>query len=353
MKTLFCILMIILNESGDVMNANTMRLKELNTEKVRFTMRTGSIWTKSLLAKSTGLSVATCGNVLKDLLDSGEILEVEQGDSTGGRPSRQFEYNKDFGYLLLLYIRVEKGVKSMHYRISNLIGEVVDTYDQVFEQIGVSEIEATIEDVVAKYDRLKAISVGIPAVIKEGVASNITDFYELSEVDLQDYLQKQFKLPVSIENDVNVVAIGYFSANDFEEVDSIAYIYYPQDGCSGMGVVVGGNIIRGNSFFAGEVSFLKNIYSREDRYDKDQQKHHIATTINAVVCVLNPKGIVLSSGDFDNELVDSVREEVLEIIPAEHMPEITMNNDFHEDYMAGLSEIGFDLISCEIKIVER
>lgn len=345
--------MIILNESGDVMNANTMRLKELNTEKIRYTMRNESVWTKSLLAKVTGLSVATCGNVLKALLASGEIIEVEQGDSTGGRPSRQFVYNKAYGFLLLLYIRVEKGVKSMHYRVSNLLGETVDTYDLIYKQIGIEEIEETIENVLKTYDQLKAISIGIPAVINKGVASDITDFHELSDVDLQSYLEKQFELPVAIENDVNVVAMGYFSSNGFEEEDAIAYIYYPQDGCSGMGVVVGGNIIRGNSFFAGEVSFLKNIYQRDDRYNKQQQYVHIATTVNAVICVLNPKGIVLSSGDFDQPLVDKIREEVLKIIPLEHMPEITMNNDFHEDYMAGLSEIGFELISCDIKIVER
>jgi hypothetical protein len=42
--------------------------------------------TTSSVSNITGLSVATCGNVIKSLVQTGEIIEVEMVESHGGRP---------------------------------------------------------------------------------------------------------------------------------------------------------------------------------------------------------------------------------------------------------------------------
>ena len=51
---------------------------------------------KNILSEQTGISKTTCTTILKELLEEQFIVQIENNASTGGRPSKQYQLNKDY-----------------------------------------------------------------------------------------------------------------------------------------------------------------------------------------------------------------------------------------------------------------
>lgn len=56
--------------NNPVLTNNTLRVKESNTNLILDTLKSLQIATRAEIARITGLSIATCGNILKDLVTS-------------------------------------------------------------------------------------------------------------------------------------------------------------------------------------------------------------------------------------------------------------------------------------------
>lgn len=84
-------------------------MKKLNEELVRQTLKMMKQGTKSMVSKETGLSIATCANLLNELSVKGEALEQGMQESNGGRPAKLYRHNENFSYIACIIIEV--GVK--------------------------------------------------------------------------------------------------------------------------------------------------------------------------------------------------------------------------------------------------
>lgn len=89
-----------------------------------------------------------------------------------------------------------------------------------------------------KTDKTTAIGVGVPSVVnrEQGIVYNVQNIRNWEEVHLRLLLEKEFKLPVFIDNDANCFAMGeriYGAGKDFENFVGIT-----------LGTGVGGGIIQ-------------------------------------------------------------------------------------------------------------
>ena len=64
----------------------TMLLKQQNKELVVSAFREIGEGTRNEIAHLTGLSISTCGNIIHELVESGELSQGEMAPSQGGRP---------------------------------------------------------------------------------------------------------------------------------------------------------------------------------------------------------------------------------------------------------------------------
>ena len=112
--------------NNPVLTNNTLRVKESNTNLILDTLKSLQIATRAEIARITGLSIATCGNILKDLVTSGEILEGDLENCSGGRPARQYIYNKNFSLVIAMTIQSDKTLKTLQYAVTNLYGEIME-----------------------------------------------------------------------------------------------------------------------------------------------------------------------------------------------------------------------------------
>ncbi|MCK4261010.1 MAG: ROK family protein [Halanaerobiales bacterium] len=338
------------------MTTNSIKLKQINIELVKSTLKKEEYSTKTSIAKATGLSVATCGNILKELLSTGEVVEIDLEASTGGRPARRFVYNENYAYVAVIHARMEGTSKRLSCVVANLIG--IHVYEILIEynEITLVEFEDVIDMLIKMYPNIKVLGIGVPGVVNQGIIG-ICDFKELKNIPIEEYLSNKYKLTVIAENDMNSTAFGFYHRIQYKNSESMVYIYYPLDGNPGAGIIVNGQILRGQSNFAGEVSFLPLGISLENQ-GKIQNKSNlfselVAKTITSINCVINPKSIVLSGYCFNEQLIESIRALLNTLTPDEHLPEFIFEEDIHDSYIHGLISMALEKLSCNIQIIEK
>lgn len=334
----------------------TLQLKQMNTELLKTVLKQEKYCTKPDLARLTGLSVSTCGNILNELLQTQEVLEIEAGESTGGRPARVFMFNEEYASIASIYARKENDEVTLVCAVSNLMGMPIFEKVLSFNDIGLREIKTAISLLLEKFPNIEVLGLGLPAVIHQG-RIDYSDFPLLMDLDIVKELEMEYPIQVVAENDVNATAMGYHKRSQLTNQDHIAYIYYPENGNAGAGLVVNGQILHGAHHFAGEVSFLPLGVAFQDQGPLQEDNTAFAAfvdrTLQAVNCILNPNTIILSGRCFTNKLQQKIREEYNRNTLDDHRPRLVFEADIHENYLYGLTMIALDKLSCRLQIVER
>jgi len=329
------------------MSFSTQSIKQLNKKLILNQLKSLELGTKISLSTATGLSIATCGNLLKELVASGQVIEVEVGPSTGGRPSRQFKYNKDYRLLASIYPRKEGKSPRIFYNITNLLGEIIDSSQIECDLNIIKELDELLHMLVGKYPKISGLSLGVPGVVENGIIG-VCDFDALIGFPIVDYFTHKYHLKVIAENDVNSAAYGYYHQHNPNGQEVLCYIYFPIGGNPGSGIILNGEILNGNSNFAGEVSYMACGYDRYQQCES-QQNHDafcdfITTIIVNINCVINPKTIILSGYCLDQQDIVAIREKITTLIPKPHIPAIVFEEDLNESYQAGLIHKGLELL---------
>jgi hypothetical protein len=333
---------------------DSRRLKQINTDLVRNALKVKEFGTKNSVARDTGLSIATCGNILQEMLLEGEAMEIDFSPSTGGRPSRRFVYNEDHAFAALVYPRKESSSKSIYASVVNLRGKTRYEQFEEFEDVSLEEMEHVINGLVDKFPRIQVISLGIPAVIRNGVIG-ACDLEKLSHIPIKDYFREQSGRIVIVENDVNSMALGYYQRIESQRPESLVYIYYPEGGIAGAGIIVNGKILRGRTDFAGEISYMPFWISREQQGTAQKERvfaEFISDTILSINCIINPHRIVVSGQWFTDSLKSTIESHIAQASPQDHLPRIDFETDIHDSYIDGLTFSGLRKMSCGFQVIE-
>jgi len=335
---------------------NSKELKKINIQSIKNVLKNNDYCTKISLAKKTGLSVATCGNLLNELLKTGEVLEIEKEPSSGGRPSRKFIYNKNFSYISTIYARKEGSTNSLSIFVINLGNEIL--FEKTFDygDIGTTEIECVVKRTIERFPKIKILSIGIPGVVKDGIISSC-DFEKLDDKNLITLFKRKYGLKIIVENDVNTCAIGYFNKNLSANEESFVYIYFPMEGMPGSGIIINKSIIRGKSNFAGEISYLpigtERNFQGKIQKNSDSFSEYVCNIVHSINCVINPGNIVLSGYSFSKGILEKVNDRLKTKTHKDHIPKITYEKDIKRSYLEGLKYLGMEGLSEKIQIIKK
>jgi len=114
-----------------------------------------------------------------------------------------------------------------------------------------NQLKTLLRDVF--HPKVKGIGIGVPSVVdvERGIVYNVTNIPSWKRVELKDYLEREFHVPVCINNDVNCFALGeytYGTARGYDPVVGLAI------GTGlGAGIIIGGKLFMGTNCGAGEV----------------------------------------------------------------------------------------------------
>lgn len=323
-------------------NVNTSIVKELNTQLIkRAILKLGNV-TKSQVARETGLSTPTTNKLIDELVIKGEVIDTGDTSLSGGRNAKLYCFNKNFSQTLCMHFEKNE----IWYQVVNLnLETVLKASVEVIDFEHLLQIDKLIEDTLLNFENIKAISIGVPAGVKEGKLFFIPDYIKLSGFNLEKHIREKFNIPVIVENDVNAAILGYHSLNEELSHENLVAIYLGSNG-PGSGILVNGTLIRGFSGFAGEIGFMKieNKTFQEIVTEGSYKDSDFATIILSICTIINPKRIVLFSFQLEFPEIASIRVLLEKNMPIETIPEIIEEKDWHYYYMEGLKILAQELL---------
>ncbi|WP_046216038.1 ROK family protein [Paenibacillus wulumuqiensis] len=336
---------------------STQQVKKINIELVKNTLRTTGTGTKASIASLTRLSVATCGTILNELVRTGEILDIGPDESSGGRPASRYQFNADYASMVGLIIRTESGIHSITHARANLNGEILEQHTTEYEAINIQTIEELLDQLLSQYHNVQAVGIGIPGVAHNGQIG-ICDVKELAGQPLAQMLQQRYNgLEITIQNDMNLTVYGLYHEQNYEEDSNFAVLTFPENHYPGAGFIIGGRLLNGNSYFSGEVSYLPFGITREEQL---RQLHTpegvhalIVHTIVSIIAIINPAAIAMTGNALVPSMLDRIDQDCRQHVPAEHMPQLLIQQDTRHEYLTGLITMTLESLTYNIQLIER
>ena len=189
--------------------------------------------TRSAIASELGLTLPTITTSVNEMLAEGileeiPITEKQLANNMGRRPNA-IAFRGEAAYA----VGVEIGPYAVRAVLMNLNGNVVDSvetersrenYEEMLEKV-TSMVKGMLRK--AKGKHLLGVGVGLPGAIdrEKGIIRSNLRHYDWSGRELAADLEKRLQLPVLIDNNVRLRAVGYEMGIRKERPDSFAYLY--------------------------------------------------------------------------------------------------------------------------------
>jgi len=319
------------------MGENTTKLRKINAKTIRQVLKNNPNITKAAVAEKTGLSYSTCNIILNEMVETGEVFASEQTIISGGRPAQIYNFNAQFNTMICFYIIEHQPEPLAVYAIFDLSGNILEDGYSLMPQPDENTIETFLANLLAKHPRTNVIGIGLPAVIMDYRTISFSDFPRLENIPLAEQLENKFKIPIIIENDANLTALGLSHSSAAKQ--SVIALYFPKESHPGSGVVINGEIVRGFSNFAGEIAYLPSDYGMGQdtvAQNSSEAAKQAAYIISAFACTLNPEFILLTGPILNDKMIPDILRWCNKYTPSEHLPQLTYISDTKSYYLMGL-----------------
>ena len=225
-------------------------------------VRSGAAVTRPDLARSSQLGRAVVTQRLEqlialDLVVEGDVLTVPRG-----RSPRGLQFSKTRGYVLC----ADVGASGMFVGLSDLAGEIIE---RIYVPHDISAgPEDTLKVLTAEFDKIVhnrenfdvhvwAIGVGVPGPVEFDTGRPVSPpiMPGWNEFDIRGRLQERYDVPVWVDNDVNVMALGEQRAGAAVNVQDVIVVKISTG--IGAGLISNGVIHRGAQGSAGDIGHVK------------------------------------------------------------------------------------------------
>ncbi|MGZ4346440.1 MAG: ROK family protein [Gaiellaceae bacterium] len=235
-------------------------LKHLNERTVLEAIRAGAPISRAEISRRAGISKPTVSLALQTLVDAGLVREAARGPSGPSYGAVFFEPVPEAAYVLGL----DLGARFLRGAVCDLAGEVRARQDVELrgaDADGALQAIATLrESLVAAaalpVERIDGIVLGVPGVIDAETSTLHLTSPNIPGLEGRAFgveLGELLEIDVTLENDVNLAAVGERWAGVARGVDDFAFLSVGTG--MGMGLVLGGELHRGNHGAAGEVDW--------------------------------------------------------------------------------------------------
>ena len=188
-------------------------MRGINRSAILEIIRRESPIARTTIAKRLGISLPTVMRIVDQLVEEGFVRPHGETEWSGGRRRALLEFNSHGNVVL----GVDMGGTKLYGALSEISGRIiaeseVDRNGAEGEQI-YKLLTALIDELLAcpelRGRRVRGIGVGAPGITRhrEGIvkwayALNWKDF------PLKERLHKKYRLPITVDNDVNLAALG-------------------------------------------------------------------------------------------------------------------------------------------------
>jgi len=241
--------------------AKPSHVRESNVHDVLNLLRRHSPCSRADLVRLSGLTAPTVSAAVAGLQHRGLVSAVGPGSSSGGRPPGMLEFNARHAYVA----GVDIGGSTVRVAIADLNGAIVGRWSaalltergpQALSELvrnGISYAAQQQKVPVRKIIHIAAGAPGITDVTAGRVISapNLTGWHD---VPLRDLLQKKTGVATTVENDVNLGALGESWCGAARNVSNFVFLAIGTG--VGAGIILNGMLHHGANWSAGEVGYM-------------------------------------------------------------------------------------------------
>ncbi len=310
-------------------------LKERNLKILKRILFEKKTATKTELSNISSLSTVTVNSLVKVLVETGEFIEGELIQQKMGRPAVVYSFNYNFQKYLLLSIQEEKNKLYINTAITNMAGEITDGKLYSFENIEMQAIIEIIDEAIKGNNSIAAIGISIPGQTKDEKIF-VSWNEKLNGWNLKKEISAKYDIPVKIENDANLVTVGYCIKNNVYSRESVVGIYFPKDSLPGASIFWNGKIFTGKDGLAGEIKYLPDFINYRKITSADSVMEKLINTIVLFNSIVAPGLFIIyaeniNEGEFQKKIFDN---EIIKRQP--NVPVIKVVDTFGEDIITGL-----------------
>lgn len=243
-------------------NGTAGLLRSINRSAVLELLRENSPLSRSQISKELNISLPTTMRIVDSLIDERLVRETGTMGSTKGRPAALVEFNGS----AFAIVGVDLGGTKIYGTVADLQGNVQHslyrTHKEIQETVGGNYldglchfIEQLLEAPRPAGQEIRGIGVGAPGItiVPDGIVTWAPSL-NWRDLPLQEILTQRFKLPVMVENDVNLAALGECGFGVGKHTSSMVLITLGTG--IGAGIIIGGEIYRGHHQAAGEIGYI-------------------------------------------------------------------------------------------------
>ncbi|HEY5834073.1 ROK family transcriptional regulator [Streptomyces sp.] len=234
-------------------------LHRANLERVVRAVRLAGSLTQAEIARSTGLSAATVSNIVRELRDNGTVQVTPT--SSGGRRARSVALSGDAG----IVVGVDFGHSHLRVAVGNLAHQVLAEQSEPIDvdasaSQGFDRAERLVGRLVQSTgigaDKVLGVGLGVPGPIdvESGTLGSIAILPGWGGINPRQELSDRLGVPVRVDNDANLGALGELVWGSGRGVKDLAYIKVASG--VGAGLVIDGRIYRGPGGTAGEIGHI-------------------------------------------------------------------------------------------------
>ena len=247
------------DQGGDSTGRNLRDVRLFNRAMIFRSVREAGTISRAELARNSGLNPATVTHIVRELLEEGLIEEAGFGESSGGRRSELLRLRAEHRYI----VAISLGRRSIAGMLTDLgMRKVIER--RLTTTSLAHPLEITLPALLALIQNLIAGSGVSPAQIsgigicapgplnaRRGLLLTPPNFPTWGNTPLQMIVECQTGLPTFIDNDANACALAERWFGMARMIDNFVYIL--AEGGVGSGIVIGGDIFRGQHDVAGEI----------------------------------------------------------------------------------------------------
>lgn len=223
-------------------------------------LRDGRPRTRADLAARTGQARSTIAARVDQLLASGLVVPAGEASSTGGRPPATFAFNPGVRVVLA----ADLGATHAHLALTDLASTVLaERYedlaiaegpDVVLGRVAALGLEM-LDEVGRPLSDLVGVGVGLPGPVEHstGRPTNPPIMPGWDNFDVPGRLAETFPVPVLVDNDVNIMALGEH-ATHWPGVDHLLFVKVATG--IGSGIISDGALRRGAQGAAGDLGHI-------------------------------------------------------------------------------------------------
>jgi glucokinase-like ROK family protein len=217
--------------------------------------------TRADLTRLTGLGRAAVSQRVDRLIERELVRETADLPSTGGRPPSSLVFNRDSGVVLA----ADLGATHARLAVTDLAGNVLA---ELAEDLEIARGPETVLDVVADQfvkllgetgraeQDVRAIGMGVPGPVEFATGRPVSPpiMPGWDGFSVPGHLATRFDVPILVDNDVNIMAIGEHWTNWRAEQQFLLVKVGTGIGC---GIVAEGRIYRGAQGAAGDIGHIR------------------------------------------------------------------------------------------------